>query len=184
MKRIILALSIMLAMANPVFSEPDYTEDGELKLPKGYEFWVFVGTNLGLGYLSEPAAKPATFHNVYMETEAYKAFMKTGEFPDPTQFLFEIYSTHNRVADGEVNEGVFNDKLLGLEVAIKDSKRPTRPDSKEIWAYYHFGIEDKKPVASATAFPDTRCWACHDKHAGYDNVWVQLYPRLKARLGQ
>jgi len=32
---------------------PQYTPTGELKTPTGFETWVFVGSNLGLGYKDE-----------------------------------------------------------------------------------------------------------------------------------
>lgn len=184
MKQLIAYFALGLAFASTAIADPTYTDDDQLELPQGYETWVFVGTNLGLGYVGEAAVPPPKFHNVYMETKAYLSFIETGKFPDPTQFVFEVYSTADKVADGVINSGVFNSELLAVEAAVKDSKRPTRPDSDKIWAYYDFPKKDGTLVPTATAHPDNDCWACHDEHAGYDNVWVQLYPRLKARLAQ
>ncbi|MDJ0629031.1 MAG: cytochrome P460 family protein [Rhodobacter sp.] len=186
MKRSLLAACAALIPAGLWAAGPEYNTDGEMLLPKGYETWVFVGSNLGLGYVEEPApAGGPLFHNVYMETEAYLSFMETGEFPDPTQFVFEVYGAGDKEAGGELTEGQFNEgPLMSVEAAIKDSNRPVFPDSKEMWAYYFFSADDEgTPDSAARAFPDSACWSCHDRHAGYDNVWVQFYPRLKARLG-
>src|SRR5689334_13295636 len=60
---------------------PQYTADGRLKLPVGFETWVFVGSNLGLAYKEEMPANTRTealratrqqFHNIYINPEAYK----------------------------------------------------------------------------------------------------------------
>lgn len=43
-----------IALAPSVWSQgqsstaPQYTPDGQLKVPEGFETWVFVGSNLGL----------------------------------------------------------------------------------------------------------------------------------------
>src|ERR1700731_1389466 len=53
---------------------PQYTSAGELRTPAGFETWVFVGSNLGLGYKDELAvttrqetahADHQGFHNIY-----------------------------------------------------------------------------------------------------------------------
>jgi hypothetical protein len=66
-----------------------------------------------------------------------------------------------------------------FEVAVKNGKRPDR--SKTDWAYYDFG-SPAKAKATASAFPDAACYDCHRKHADVDNVWVQFYPPLRARV--
>src|SRR4029077_3052609 len=83
-------------------SGPQYTAQGELKRPMGYETWVFFGSNLGLEY-SDDASKakpPATdrekksktgnFHNVYINPEAYAHYVKTGTFPENTVLILDI----------------------------------------------------------------------------------------------
>src|SRR5438874_9544980 len=82
---------------------PQYTPQGELKRPAGYETWVFVGSNLGLEYSDDVSkAKPpskdrdkksktANFHNVYINPEAYAHYVKTGEFPQNTVLILDIF---------------------------------------------------------------------------------------------
>lgn len=185
MKTIFTCLAALAVSHTVTVADPVYTDDGLMKLPEGYETWVFVGANLGIGYVGEAASQPPKFHNVYMETSAYQAFMASGTFADKTQFLFEVRTAADRIDDPVLNDGVFNADLLAVEVAVKDKNRPTYPGSTKEWAYYNFGRgADGAIQSTAKAFPDSVCWACHDQHAGYDKVWVQLYPRLKARLDQ
>src|SRR5262245_57032955 len=40
-------------------NRPQYTEQGELKLPSDFETWVFVGANLGIEYRDAGANAPA-----------------------------------------------------------------------------------------------------------------------------
>lgn len=175
----------------PALGEPDYTDDGELRLPADYATWVFVGSNLGLAYADEVPQTTAReagradhemFHNVYMEPDAYLQFMQTGAFRDPTEMLFEVYTAESKDPGEVLTEGLFNGRLVAVEMAVKDSDRPTHEGSTEIWAYYAF--EGETIPATATAMPDSACFACHAEHADYDNVWVQFYPRLRARLAQ
>lgn len=183
-KRFSAILATSLILTTIAVADPEYNADGELLLPENYDTWVFVGTNLGLGYIDEPAVQPEAFHNVYMEPDAYASFMETGDFALLTQFLFEVRTAESREESGEVNAGVFNGTLKAVEMSVKDANRPTREGSVEEWAYYNFSMKDGVLNTSAKAFPDATCWQCHEDHAGYDHVWVQLYPRLKARLEQ
>ncbi|MBI3865824.1 MAG: cytochrome P460 family protein [Planctomycetia bacterium] len=166
---------------------PEYTEQGELKLPEGFESWVFVGSNLGLEYREDAAKdeapaknrddklKKASFHNVYINPEAYEHFAKTGKFPDKTMLVLDVYRAEEGEPKSVVSEGLFPGKRKEIALAVKNSARPD--GSKTDWAYYDFP-PDKK---TAKAFPDSACYDCHLQHADVDNVWVQLYPTLRSR---
>ncbi len=165
---------------------PEYDEKGNLKLPRGFESWVFVGANLGLRY---PTNMPETtprekdrgrganvgeFHNVYINPESYTAYLKTGKFPDRTVLVMDVYEAKNKEPQSIVIGGHFPGKRTSIEVAVKNSNRPD--GSKTDWAYYAFQLPDAAPVP---AFPDSSCYDCHRKHASDDNVWVQFYPILQ-----
>ncbi|WP_108882003.1 cytochrome P460 family protein [Anderseniella sp. Alg231-50] len=170
---------------------PQYDKSGRLKVPTGYETWVFVGSNIGLGYAAELPAMTAkeakrvetgSFHNIYINPAAHQHFIETGEFPDPTVLVMEHYEAKGKQPEGILDKGVFNGARSGFEVAVKN---PARPDgSKTPWAYYIFtdrkDPSQVKPVAKA--FPDAACFSCHEKHASTDNVWVQFYPVLRKHL--
>ena len=163
---------------------PRYNETGELIRPVGFDTWVFVGSNLGLAYKAElpdvtalesARAEKPEFHNVYINPAAYKRFRETGEFPNSTVLVMEKFKAEDREFKGVLAKGQFDGERTGFEVAVKNLARPD--GSKTPWAYYDFTGTKQ----SATAFPDQACEACHHKHAGKDNVWIQLYPRLRDR---
>ena len=180
-------------------TRPEYTAVGELKLPVGYESWVFVGSNLGMVYRRDPVpltdartdereAKRAAnqlFHNVYINPEAYAHFAATKEFPDPTILVMEVYTAGDKQQQPVLSTGVFNDKRVGVEVAVKDSRRPPvqpAPPPPALWQYYVFQDpgDPNAPLQTAVKPDDSGfCQACHAKHASKDNVWKQFYPTLR-----
>ncbi|MCY2966478.1 MAG: cytochrome P460 family protein [Planctomycetota bacterium] len=165
---------------------PRYNDNGELLLPEGFENWVFVGSNLGLEY-KEPVAvdkkepepdskKPAdlrNFHNVYIDPAAFDHFQRTGEFPDKTMLVLDIYKAERGDPKSLVAEGLFPGEQQEVAVAVKNSARPD--GSKSNWAYYDFPLGTK----AAKAFPDKACYQCHLEHGTVDNVFVQFYPTLR-----
>jgi hypothetical protein len=110
---------------------PQYTSSGELQTPSGFETWVFVGSNLGLGYDNDLAlttpqenahAEQQVFHNIYINPEAYAHFVATHEFPDPTVLIMEVFTAAGKEPKGVVTKGVFDGERIGLQVAVKDSR--------------------------------------------------------------
>ncbi len=181
---------------------PHYSADGKkLQLPEGFEKWIFVGANLGLGYADEVAEITQTeknrnsedsstqrFHNIYINPEAYKEYKAIGKFPNHTLLVMDVYSAEQKEPQEIVDRGFFEGERIDIEVAVKNKDRPdSRPDSKGDWAYYIFPIHDGQLAKEAKAFADSSCYDCHKKHAGDDNVWVQFYPilqRPKAQSGK
>jgi hypothetical protein len=168
---------------------PQYNAAGELLTPTGFETWVFVGSNLGLGYKSELAlttakenahAEAQVFHNIYINPEAYAHFVATHEFPDRTVLVMEVFTAADKEPKGVVTKGVFDGDRVGLQVAVKDSHSPHK--NPRNWAYYiPQDVQDPAhPLhASSPAFPDADCESCHHAHASLDDVWVQFYPTLR-----
>ena len=186
----IISICISFAAFGQETGIPEYEADGRLKVPVGFERWIFVGSNLGLGYDPNLPAMTATeavreqkgkFHNIYISPSAYDAFLNSGTFPDPTILVMEHYEAKDREPTGILSKGVFNGARSGLEVAVKNSKRPD--GSNTPWAYYVFTDPDdpSKVQPAANAFPDAACFQCHAEHASTDNVWVQFYPVLRDR---
>ena len=180
-------------------ARPQYTSQGELKLPVGFESWVFVGSNLGMVYRRDPPpmadarteereAKRADnqlFHNVYISPEAYAHFAATKEFPDPTVLVMEVFTAGDKQQQPVLSTGVFNDKRVGLEVAVKDTRRPAvqpAPPPPAVWQYYVFldpGDPNSTLETAVKPDPSGFCQACHARHASKDNVWKQFYPTLR-----
>ena len=153
---------------------PAYTADGDLIRPDGYRTWVFVGASLGLSYDEDAAERegPGAFTNVYIQPEAYRYFMETGEFPEGTMLPMDVFRPGSRESINQA--GFFEKDFLGMEVAVKDSER-----YPEGWAYLSFRDRSGGLRESASAFPKERCFDCHAEHAATDNVFTQFYPVLQ-----
>ena len=164
--------------APPATSLPQFTDDGELQRPEGWETWVLAGTSMGLTYDEpagppEPGKPPGSFLNVYLQPWAYEAFMADGEFPDGTMFVL-AGSDPVRKAD-PARGGFYQGDLSLMEVHLKvDGIDPTG------WAFYGFG----GGAESAEKIPgEAGCYSCHAEEAGFDNVFVQFYPKMRERVG-
>jgi hypothetical protein len=160
---------------------PEYDKDGKLVRPTGYEKWVVVGTSIGLGYSDgdKPDPKnPGTFHNVYMQPEAFDHYVETGEFPDQTVFIVTNLKSQPATTKGPVSRiGFVAAPTSGLEVAVKDSKKYSGS-----WAYFMFhdapGKSSPKGHSSESAFEQKDCFDCHAEHGEKDNVFTQFYSVL------
>ena len=167
------AALFLVLVAGMLGSQPRPRFDGNRLLrPAGYREWMFVASNLGMGYREGAAARDPEFHNIYIQPEAYRAFRKTGQFPDGTMLVMERVSSGTNASINRT--GRFQDQFLGIEAAVKDEKR-----FPEKWAYFDLGAS----AARAKAFPKEACWSCHHEHGAVDNVFVQFYPVLKAAVG-
>ncbi len=69
-------------------------------------------------------AEVARFHNAYITPEAYAHFLATREFPDPTILVMEIFAAADKEPKGVLAKGVFNGERVGIEVAMRNSRRP------------------------------------------------------------
>jgi hypothetical protein len=161
--------------------EPSYDQEGRLLRPVGYEKWVVVGTSIGLGYSdgdkNDPKS-PGTFHNVYLQPEAFDHYVQTGEFPEQTVFIVTNNKSRPANTKGSVSrKGFVASPTSGLEVAVKDTKR-----FSDGWAYFmfHDAPEKAKPetVHAERAFDRKDCFDCHAEHGADDNVFTQYYSVL------
>lgn len=164
------SLNLPAQRATP--DEPQYTSNGELKLPNNYREWIYLSSGLGMTYgLVESAANTVIgerFDNVFVTPQAYKAFLATGTWPDKTIFIMEVRTSASK---GSINKGGhFQEGLVGLEAHVKDQSRfPTR------WEFFGFG-----PVARTAPpqGPKSSCQTCHSTNGAADNTFVQFYPTL------
>ncbi len=169
-----LTAAVLTGAAPAAGPGPRWTADGALIRPDSVDRWITVGTSLGLGYNDPTSAGGGRFqplfHRVYLEPRAYEAARRSGRFPTGTMLALVIAPATERVAPAR--QGVFADRAVRLEVAVKDPAR--FPGG---WAYFDFG--DAAPAATARALPPERCARCHADHAARDNVFVQFYPLLR-----
>ena len=158
---------------------PEYTESGELKLPKNFNEWVYVGSPLTPNGLNGGKANFPEFHNVYIEPGSYEIYKKTGEFPEGTIFFKELQlvlpgDQPNGSRQEPSGRGYFPGKLNGADVTVKDSKRFADSGG---WGYFNFNHHEPK-AATAKAKPKEECAFCHIASAKKDDVWTQFYPLL------
>jgi hypothetical protein len=158
---------------------PEYTESGELVLPKNWRSWVFVGAPLTPNALNDGQANFPEYHNVYIEPGSYEIYKETNEFPEGTIFFKELQlALPGDEPDGSRTEpsgrGYFPGPYNGADVTVKDSKRYADSGG---WGYFNFNHhEPKAPTAKVRAKDE--CAYCHIALAKKDDVWTQFYPLL------
>jgi hypothetical protein len=147
---------------------PEYTSDAQLKLPENYRQWVYLTSGFDMSYSPEAAmAGHHMFDNVFVNPDSYKAFLKTGTWPDKTTLVLEVRNAEGR---GSINQkGNYQSSVMGLEVHVKDEAR-----FRGNWAF--FGFDDSKTAKMTPTSAD--CYSCHVEHAAVDTTFVQFYPTL------
>lgn len=146
---------------------PQFTQDNHLLRPENYREWVFLSSGLGMNYSAENGGMEM-FTNVFVPQPAYRAFLKTGKWPDKSMFVVEERESQSK---GSINKtGHFQTDFGGMGVEVKDETR-----FPEKWAYFNFDSGGK----SAAANPKEGCWQCHEDHAAVEHSFVQFYPTLK-----
>src|SRR5438309_7259977 len=104
MKRIatlILSIAILIvfglvlpAQTQSKTNGPVFLSDNQLVRPANYREWIWVSSGLGMTYgpREQSSSAEPRFDNVFVTPEAYRAFMKTGKWPNKTMFVLEIRS--------------------------------------------------------------------------------------------
>jgi len=174
LKTLLLSLLVFLS-ANPYRRNavlpaigPEYTSDARLKLPEQYRDWVYLSTGFDMSYNPAMQMDHHMFDNVFVNPEAYKAFLQTGTWPDKTVLVLEARGARNK---GSINQkgNYQSTDLMGIEVHVKDEARfPGK------WAF--FGFDDGKTAKMIPLAAD--CYSCHAAHAAVDTTFVQFYPTL------
>jgi hypothetical protein len=168
---LVVALSAMVFGQNPTpaSSGPEYTPDSQLKFPDHYREWVYLTTGFDMSY--NPALQMPGHHmfdNVFVNPEAYKAFVETGTWPDKTVLVLEPRDAEGK---GSINQkgNYQGTETMGLEVHVKDEARFAAK-----WAF--FGFDDGK--ISKMVPLSANCYTCHSAHGAVDTTFVQFYPTL------
>jgi hypothetical protein len=175
----VLVSALALQGSPPKDQLPQFTDDGKLTRPTGYEQWIQVGASTGLSYntpqqLPAAGAAPGMFHNVYLQPWAYRYVMEHGDFPENAMFVMTFYEASRK--SNPARSGFYEgDRVAGFEVHLK---------RKEIdstgWGFFGFGSDSSRPQAKEPSA--LACYSCHAKEAAFDNAFVQFYPALRARL--
>lgn len=149
-------------------SGPEYTGDSQLKFPEHYRDWVYLTTGFDMSYNPAMRMGHHMFDNVFVNPEAYKAFVETGMWPDKTVLLIEARGAESK---GSINQAgnYQGTEVMAIEVHVKDEAHfPGK------WGF--FGFDGGK---TAKMIPTTAdCYSCHAQHAAVDTTFVQFYPTL------
>ena len=158
----------MAPRAQPVTGNvPAYTADGRLEFPKTYRKWVYLSAGFDMSYLPVPIRTMSTFGNVFVNPEAYDAFVAGGTWPDKTMLVLEVRQAEQNAS---INRGGRSQgDILHTEVHLKDAAR-----FEGGWAFFRFADETPATVIPRTA----NCYSCHQEHAAVDTTFVQFYPTL------
>lgn len=166
----VLLFSVAFSQNTPPSSGPEYTSDSQLKFPEHYRDWVYLTTGFDMSY--NPALRMGhhMFDNVFVNPEAYKAFVATGTWPDKTMLLIEARGAESK---GSINQaGSYQGgEIMAVEVHVKDESR-----FKDKWAFFGFDGDRDKTAKMIPASAD--CYSCHAAHAAVDTTFVQFYPTL------
>jgi hypothetical protein len=148
---------------------PEYTGDGQMRLPANYREWVYLSSGFDMSYNPAIQTDHHVFDNVFVNPEAWRVFVASGRWPDKTVFVLEVRGAESK---GSINQkGSFQGSaLMGLEVHVKDEARFGGK-----WAFFGFSGRN---VAAKMIPLSANCYSCHRDHGAVDTTFVQFYPTL------
>jgi hypothetical protein len=152
---------------------PQYTSDGQLRLPEQYRQWVYLTTGFDMSY--NPALQMSDHHmfdNVFVNPESYKTFVETGTWPDKTMLVLEARGAEGK---GSINQrgNYQGTDVMAIEVHVKDEARfPGK------WAFFGFASGSAGGRTTKMIPLSADCYSCHTQHAAVDTTFVQFYPTL------
>jgi Cytochrome P460 len=155
------------ADAGGAVRSPQFSGGGLLLWPDHYREWIYLTSGFDMSY--NPASSMGhVFDNVFVNPEAYAAFVATGTWPDKSVLIIEVRSAESK---GSINKsGNFQgSKMVGLEVHVKD-----RAHFGDQWAFFEFHDDTPARMIPRSA----ECYSCHAAHAAVDTTFVQFYPTL------
>jgi Cytochrome P460 len=168
-----MALGVLSSVGHTAEGSVTFNAQGELQRPANFREWIFLTSGLGMTYgpnRTLPGQAP-NFDNVFVNPIAYRAFMKSGKWPDGTYFILEVRRGEENVSIDA--EGRTQGAHVALEAAVKDSRR--YPDGG--WAYFSFDSPDGLRKTAAP-FPRTaNCYSCHRQHGAVEWTFTQFYPQ-------
>ena len=130
---------------------------------------MYLTSGFDMSYNPKAAADGhSVCDNVFVNPEAYAAFLATGSWPDRTVLVLEVRGAEGK---GSLNQtGHYQGpEVRALEVHVKDEARFAGK-----WAFFSFENKEKGKLIPTSA----SCYSCHAEHAAVDTTFVQFYPTL------
>jgi len=158
---------------SPSVEGPEYTADAQLKLPEHYREWVYLTSDFYEP--PDPTKMQAgdgqrSFNNILAEPSAYRAFLRTGTWPDKTMLLVDVRHAEDMGMSSSAQKGVVQSSQKGVAIHVKDEARfPGK------WAFFGFspGATTGKMIPITSS-----CYSCHAARGAEDTTFVQYYPTL------
>jgi hypothetical protein len=164
-----LLIAALCTTPSALAAAPAYTPDGKMVRPADYREWIYLSSGLDMSY-SQIAMKMdhSMFNNVFVNPDAYRAFLQSGHWPDGTMLVLELRMAGT--ATPPLRHGQYQTPgVMGLEVHVHDASR-----FKNGWAFFSF--DDTGPGTKVA--DGSNCEICHKAHAAVDTTFVQFYPTL------
>jgi len=162
-------VSVQAADSTSATQVPTYTADGKLLFPANYREWIFLTSGVDMSYSPNPMAMGhPMFDNVFVNPDAYRAFLQTGTWPDKTMLVLEVRKAGDKASINK--SGHFQTpELTGREVHVRDDSR-----FEGKWAFFGFDTDEPSKMVPKEA----ACYSCHQAHGAVDTTFVQFYPTL------
>ncbi len=167
--------------AGAVAEEPDgfalaVGQNGQIRVPDvDYrQSWSLLGV-----YVVNGDEKADGIHAVYTQPDAVTAYRETGEFPDGTVLIKELFGTETSdMTTGNISRA---GKTEGWFVMVKDAtgRYAGNPLWGDGWGWAYFAGDDSR--TSPTKDYQAECKACHVPAKNTDWVYVEGYPVLKKK---
>jgi hypothetical protein len=163
----------------PVSQEatPPVDAAGNLHVPSDYQVaYEYLGSWAVADDSSHPNGSKQ-LHEVYASPGTIAAFRKTGQFPDGTTLVKEVFATATApMTTGTVSRA---DQLQGWFVMVKDRKND-HPDNKlwgDGWGWSWF--DAGKPLKTTSTDYKSDCQPCHVPAQSTDWIYSQGYAPLR-----
>ena len=148
-------------------NDPQYMSDGQMKFPEHYRDWVYLSSGYDMVSSAGAASDHHMFDNVFVNPEAYKVFVATGQWPDKTILLLEVRGGRHPASTNQ--HGSYQTEVTGASIHVRDDSRfPGK------WAFFNFDGGKTGKMAPTTS----KCSSCHQDHGAVDSTFVQFYPTL------
>ena len=156
---------------------------GNISLPPDFRAkWVHLGTwfvtsQTALGPGLGKAAPGSGLNEVYTQPESFRAYKKTGQWPDGAVLVMEIRTM--KWDDLPTGHVIYADDPADWFVMVKDGKGRFKgnPNWGDGWGWALFKAADPKKNVSASYKAD--CMSCHEVAKDTDRVFVHGYPTLR-----
>lgn len=148
---------------------------GNLRVPENYRT---IYQHLGSWAIAADSGRSSKeMHDVYASPGAVEAYRQTGQFPDGTVLVKEVFGTATAgMTTGTVSHAA---KLKGWFVMVRDSAN-TRQGSAlwgDGWGWSWFDAD--KPLKTTSTDYKTACRGCHLPAQSTSWIYVDGYPVLR-----